>query len=83
MRRETGPVRRAALAGVVDKRNSYIIEDDIYGIYAGKGGPLYRELLPERVFYVTSLSKSLTPLVRLGVVAPPADFAGAVRKRFL
>ena len=78
---ETGPERRAALAAVVARHGGYIVEDDIYGVYATERGPLYRALLAERTFYVTSFSKSLTPLVRLGVIAPPAEFAMAVRKR--
>lgn len=78
---EIGPERRAALAAVIAQHNAYIIEDDIYGLYARKGGPLFRDLLPERTFYVTSFSKSLTALVRLGVIAPPADFLPALRKR--
>lgn len=78
---ETGPERRAALAAVVARHGGYIIEDDIYGLYAAKGGPLYRQILPERTFYVTGLSKSLTPLLRLGVVAPPPEFAAAMRRR--
>jgi len=78
---ETGPERRAALAEVVARHRAFLIEDDIYGLYAHRGGPLYRDLLPERTFYVTSFSKSLTPLIRLGVVAPPAAFLPILRRR--
>ncbi len=53
------------------RRDAYIVEDDIYGIYAAKGGLTYRELAPERVYYLTSLSKCLSPLLRLGVLVPP------------
>jgi DNA-binding transcriptional MocR family regulator len=78
---ETGPERRRALAKVAQQHGAVIVEDDIYGIYAAKGTLTYRELLPAQVIYVTSLSKSLTPLVRLGVIAPPPALLGAVRKR--
>lgn len=78
---ETGPERRRALAKVAQKHGAVIVEDDIYGIYAAKGKLTYRELLPDQVIYVTSLSKSLTPLVRLGVIAPPPVLLAAVRKR--
>jgi len=78
---ETGPERRRAIAGIAKKHGTVIVEDDIYGLYAAKGNLTYRELLPDHVIYVTSLSKSLTPLVRLGVIAPPAHLVAAVRKR--
>ncbi len=78
---ETGPDRRRAIVEVVRRHGAMIVEDDIYGIYAAKGKLTYRELLPDQVIYVTSLSKSLTPLVRLGVIAPPPALQAAVRKR--
>lgn len=78
---ETGPERRRAIAALAERHGAMIVEDDIYGLYAGKGNLTYRDLLPERVVYVTSLSKSLTPLVRLGVIAPPAALMAAIRKR--
>lgn len=78
---ETGPARREALARVVAEHEGFIVEDDIYGVYATKGGALFRDLLPERTFYVSGFSKSLTPLIRLGVLAPPPDFLAAVKKR--
>jgi DNA-binding transcriptional MocR family regulator len=78
---ETGPERRRALAKVAERHGAFIVEDDIYGLYAAKGGLTYKRLAPERTFFVTSLSKSLTPLVRLGLVAPPADWRQAVARR--
>ncbi|UJW86926.1 aminotransferase-like domain-containing protein [Devosia sp. SL43] len=78
---ETGPQRRRALADIATRHDAVIVEDDIYGVYAAKGRLTYRELAPERTFYVTSFSKSLTPLIRLGVIAPPAAMLAAVRKR--
>lgn len=78
---ETGPERRRAIAAVVERYGAVIVEDDIYGIYAAKGNLTYRDLLPDQVIYVTSLSKSLTPLVRLGVIAPPSRLMAAVRRR--
>lgn len=78
---ETGPGRRREIAHVARAHDAMIVEDDIYGLYAAKGNLTYRELLPDRVIYVTSLSKSLTPLVRLGVVAPPPALMAAMRKR--
>ena len=78
---ETGPARRRELAAIASRFDAMIVEDDIYGIYAAKGRLTYRELMPERVIYVSSLSKSVTPLVREGVIAPPPALMPTVRKR--
>ena len=78
---ETGPERRKALMAVAEKNRAMIVEDDIYGIYAAKGRLTYKALAPERVYYVTSTSKNLTPLVRLGLIAPPKGMRLAVAKR--
>lgn len=78
---ETGPERRRAIAAVAQRHRTVIVEDDIYGFYAAKGRLTYRELLPDQTIYVTSFSKSLTPLVRLGMIAPPPRLMAAIRKR--
>lgn len=70
---EVGEARRRQIVGVCRKRDAYIVEDDIYGIYAARGRVTYKQLAPERVYYLSSLSKCLTPLVRLGVLVPPED----------
>ena len=78
---ETGPERRRAIAALVERHDAMIVEDDIYGFYAAKGTLTFRQRMPERVVYISSLSKSLTPLIRLGVIAPPARLMGTIRKR--
>ncbi|NGM86931.1 PLP-dependent aminotransferase family protein [Parapusillimonas sp. SGNA-6] len=70
---EVGLNRRQAILKVAQKHDAYIVEDDIYGIYAAKHAPTYKELDPARVYYLTSLSKCLTPLLRVGVLAPPEE----------
>ena len=48
-----------------------VIEDDTYGFLSPERWPLAR-LIPQRTVFVTSLSKSLFPGMRLGcAVAPP------------
>lgn len=78
---ETGEARRKEILEVCARRDAVLVEDDIYGLYAAKGRCTYKALAPERVYYLTSLSKCLTPLVRLGVLAPPADRRAAVARR--
>ena len=70
---EVGEERRREIVRVCGKYDAYIVEDDIYGIYAAKGRLTYKDLAPERVYYLTSLSKCLTPLVRMGAIVPPRD----------
>lgn len=69
---ETGEARRGEIVEVCRRHDAYIVEDDIYAIYAAKGRVTYRRLAPERTYYLTSISKSVTPLPRLGVLVPPA-----------
>lgn len=69
---EAGEERRRQILKVAEKHDAFIVEDDIYGVYSAKQAPTYRALAPHRVYFLTSLSKCLTPLVRLGVLIPPA-----------
>ena len=73
--------RRRQIAAVAEKHRLTVIEDDTYGFLSPERWPLAR-LIPHRTVFVTSLSKSLFPGLRLGcAVAPPAileKIAGAV-----
>lgn len=70
---EVSEARRLALIKVCEAHNAFIVEDDVYGLYATAGPVTYKALAPDRTYYLTSLSKCLTPLVRLGVLVPPED----------
>lgn len=78
---ETGPERRRAISAVALKHGAFIVEDDIYGLYGTKGPLTYKDLAPDSTLFVTSLSKSLTPLVRLGVLVPPRSMRAGIVKR--
>lgn len=73
--------RRRQIAAVVNKHALTVIEDDTYGFLSPERAPL-ATLIPDRTLFVTSLSKSLFPGLRLGcVVASPAlveQVSGAV-----
>jgi DNA-binding transcriptional MocR family regulator len=63
--------RRRQIAAVAEKHNLTVIEDDTYGFLSPERWPLAR-LIPHRTVFVSSLSKSLFPGLRLGcAVAPP------------
>jgi len=73
--------RRRQIAAIAEKYRLTIIEDDVYGFVSPEKAPL-AALMPDRTVYLTSLSKSLFPGMRLGcVAAPPAildSIVGAV-----
>lgn len=78
--RVMGAGRRAEIVAVARARGLTLIEDDLYGGYARELGliPLAR-LAPERVFHATSLSKTVSPGLRAGLLVPPP----AMRERAL
>jgi DNA-binding transcriptional MocR family regulator len=63
--------RRRQIAAVAEKHRLTVVEDDTYGFLSPERTPL-ATLIPARTIFVTSLSKSLFPGMRLGcAVAPP------------
>jgi DNA-binding transcriptional MocR family regulator len=63
--------RRRQIAAIAEKYRLIVVEDDTYGFLSPERTPL-APLIPHRTLFVTSLSKSLFPGLRLGsVVAPP------------
>lgn len=78
---ETSEARRREILKVCAKHDAFIVEDDIYALYSAKTPLTYKELAPDRVYYLTGLSKCLTPLMRVGVLIPPRDRRSAVAAR--
>jgi len=62
--------RRRQIAAIVERHRLTVIEDDVYGFLSPERAPL-AALIPEQTIYLTSLSKSLFPGMRLGCVAAP------------
>jgi DNA-binding transcriptional MocR family regulator len=73
--------RRREIVEVCQRRFAYIIEDDIYGVYAQFRSATFHELAPDRVYYINGVSKSLTPLIRVGVLLPPRPRRAAIATR--
>jgi GntR family transcriptional regulator/MocR family aminotransferase len=69
------PDRRAALLHWAARRGAVIIEDDYDAEYRYDREPIgaLQGLAPERVAYVGSASKTLSPALRIGWVVAPAD----------
>ncbi|MEL6266943.1 MAG: PLP-dependent aminotransferase family protein [Pseudomonadota bacterium] len=65
------PERRAAIVEIVRRRNTSIIEDDVYGHLLEPPTESFAALAPERTWYVGSLSKCVAAGIRVGLVLTP------------
>lgn len=71
--------RREAIAEIAQRRGLAIMEDDCYRLGPSRAAS-YRALAPDQGFYVTSLSKTLAPSLRVGFVVAPQPHAAALRR---
>jgi GntR family transcriptional regulator/MocR family aminotransferase len=76
------PARRAALLEWADKTRGIVIEDDYDAEYRYDREPIgaLQGLAPDRVVYVGSASKILSPALRLGWLVVPSDLAADVAR---
>ncbi|MEU0176771.1 PLP-dependent aminotransferase family protein [Streptomyces massasporeus] len=74
------PGRRAALIDWAGTRDGLVLEDDYDGEFRYDRKPVgaVQGLDPERVIHIGSVSKSLSPAVRLGWMVLPARYVDAV-----
>ncbi|MFB4319614.1 PLP-dependent aminotransferase family protein [Actinomadura sp. 21ATH] len=74
------PERRASVVDWARRRNALILEDDYDGDFRYDRQPVgaLQDLDPERVVYLGSVSKSLSPAVRLGWMVLPERLVGPV-----
>jgi DNA-binding transcriptional MocR family regulator len=71
--------RRRAILAVCRKADVTIIEDDIYGFLSGDNLPPLASLDPAHTIYVSSLSKCLSPGIRLGALVAPEHILQALQ----
>lgn len=74
----TTDARRAEIADIARDHDIHIVEDDCYrvGAYSGVS---YRSLYPQRSWYVSSFSKSISPALRIGCVICPSGQASLLK----
>ncbi|MBI1907363.1 MAG: PLP-dependent aminotransferase family protein [Rhodocyclales bacterium] len=66
--------RRERIAAIAREFDFILVDDDIYGFLAPEPLPPLASFAPERSLYLTSLSKSALPSLRLGYVHGPAEW---------
>ncbi len=68
------PGRRAAIAEVAMRHHVAVLEDDVYGFLLDERPPPLVSFMREGGYFLTSLSKSVAPGLRVGyLVAPPGE----------
>ncbi|MBE1282315.1 MAG: aminotransferase class I/II-fold pyridoxal phosphate-dependent enzyme [Rhodobacteraceae bacterium] len=71
--------RRKEILEVARRYGLQIIEDDCYRLGEARA-PGYRALAPELAWHVTSISKSLTPALRVGFAVAPTGRSADLRR---
>ncbi len=71
---------RKEIAAIAKKYNQFVIEDASYHLLGDKPLPAVASFAPEQVIYISSLSKSLAPGLRLAYVAVPSQFKEQISK---
>lgn len=71
--------RRREIAAVCRRVGVQIIEDDCYRMGLSRA-PTYRMIAPDLGWYVSSISKTVTPALRIGFVAAPEGRAAVLRR---
>ncbi|MCC7415615.1 MAG: PLP-dependent aminotransferase family protein [Acidobacteria bacterium] len=65
--------RRQEIAAVAVRHQLTVIEDDVYGSLAPEVKPLSSFLPETQCFYITSMSKSIAPGIRVGYLLAPSS----------
>lgn len=74
-----GLERRQRLVAVARKWDVTLVEEDVYGLLQEQPGPPLVSLAPERVCYLTGLSKTVAPALRIGYLVLPEGLRGRIR----
>jgi 2-aminoadipate transaminase len=74
--------KRKEIIRLAETHGFYLIDDSPYRLLRYRGSPIptLRELMPEKVIYVSSFSKTLSPGMRMGYMILPPDLAPRFHK---
>lgn len=72
--------RRERIAEIAVRHGTLIVEDDVYTDlrYRGVAPPALWSFAPDNSVYITSLSKTLAPAIRVGITVMPPDLLKTV-----
>lgn len=70
--------RRRRIAAAAEAHDVFIMEDDVYGFLCDTAPPPISAFTPSRGVYATSLSKSVSPGLRVGYLVAPEGATDAV-----
>ena len=74
-----GLARRRRIVEIARKWNVILVEEDVYGLLQENAPPPLVALAPERVLYLTGLSKTVAPGLRIGYLLFPPGLRDRVR----
>jgi DNA-binding transcriptional MocR family regulator len=74
-----GANRRKAIADIIRKKGTWLIEDDVYGPIEPSISPI-ANLIPERTYYAASFAKCIAPALRVAYLLAP-DLAAEQKMR--
>lgn len=73
--------RRRAIAEIAQRYDLTIIEDDVFRLLADDPPVTIQSLAPERTYYITGLSKTTAPGLRMAFTAPPPGATEALNRQ--
>ena len=68
---ELSAERRRSIADIAERFDLMLIQDEVHGGLVPDGSPSLASLAPNRVFTIASLSKTLSPGIRIAFLAAP------------
>jgi DNA-binding transcriptional MocR family regulator len=76
------PERRSAVAKIIRDADTTLIEDDAYGLLDRSASPI-ANLIPERTYLATTLSKCIAPALRVAYLVTPEHAAQQEMRSYL
>jgi DNA-binding transcriptional MocR family regulator len=75
--------RRKEILAIARKAGAIVVEDDIYGVLSGEALPALAAIDPANTVHLSSLSKCLSPGVRLGALVAPDHMISALQNALI